>query len=68
MRGRLIASSGAVYSRPFDREGVFGIAGATTQISNVQADNYKLEVLGTDGKATTTDLTVTATPMSVKLQ
>jgi hypothetical protein len=29
---------------------------------------YKLEVLGTDGKATTTDLTVTATPMSVKLQ
>lgn len=29
---------------------------------------YRLEVLGTDGKATTTDLTVTATPMSVKLQ
>ena len=54
MRGRLIASSGAVYSRPFDREGVFGIAGATTQVSNVQADNYKLEVLGTNGSVTKT--------------
>jgi len=29
---------------------------------------YKLEVHGTDGKATTTDLTVTGTPMNVKLQ
>jgi protocatechuate 3,4-dioxygenase beta subunit len=48
MRGRLVSPNG-VYTRPFNRDGVFGISGATTQVSNVQPGSYTLEVLGTNG-------------------
>lgn len=59
-RGRLVSSNGAVYTRPFDRDGIFGIAGATTQITNIQPGIYKLELLGANNSVTkTVDVTIT---------
>jgi len=48
LRGRLVSPSG-IYTRPFSRDGLFGISGATTQIGNVQPGSYKLEILGANG-------------------
>jgi large repetitive protein len=47
-RGRLV-SGGMIYTRPFNRDGSFGIAGATSQIGNIQPNQYKLEILGPGG-------------------
>lgn len=48
LRGRLVSTSG-VYTRPFSRDGVFGVSGATTQVNNVQPNTYTLEILGANG-------------------
>jgi len=48
-RGRLVSTTGGIYIRPYNRDGVFGISGATTQINNIQPGTYKLEVLGANG-------------------
>jgi hypothetical protein len=47
-RGRLV-SGGMIYTRPFNRDGSFGIAGATSQVANIQPNQYKLEILGPGG-------------------
>jgi protocatechuate 3,4-dioxygenase beta subunit len=51
-RGRLVTPGGTIYTRPFNRDGSFGIAGATSQIGNVQPNQYKLEMLGPGGLVT----------------
>jgi protocatechuate 3,4-dioxygenase beta subunit len=51
VRGRLVGPDG-VYTRPYNRDGMFGIAGATTQIGNVQPGTYKLEIVGANGSVT----------------
>jgi hypothetical protein len=57
-RGRLVSSQG-IYRRPFNRDGVFGFAGASSQITNIQPGVYKLEVLGANGIVTkTVDVTI----------
>jgi len=59
-RGRLVSTNGAVYTRPFDRDGIFGIAGLSTQVANIQPGIYKLEVLGANNSVTkTVDVTIT---------
>jgi hypothetical protein len=50
-RGRLV-SGGMIYTRPFNRDGSFGIAGATSQVGNIQPNQYTLEVLGPGGVVT----------------
>ncbi len=62
MNGTAIASVGI-----HGGDGRGGQAGLTPRFV-LTPGNYKLEVIGTDGKARISDLTVTATPMSVKLQ
>jgi protocatechuate 3,4-dioxygenase beta subunit len=51
-RARLVSSSGMIYSRPFNRDGVFGVSGALSQVMNVQPGAYKLEILGAGGSVT----------------
>ena len=51
LRGRLVGPGG-IYTRPYNRDGMFGIAGATTQIGNVQPGTYKLEIVSANGSVT----------------
>jgi uncharacterized GH25 family protein len=48
LHARLRTAAG-IYTRPFSRDGIFTITGATTTVANIQPGAYRLEVLDTAG-------------------
>jgi protocatechuate 3,4-dioxygenase beta subunit len=59
LRARLVNSSGIVYARPYNRDGIFMVAGENTSVFNVQPGRYKLQILEGGAVVKTMDVVVT---------